>query len=150
LRLQLPAGAVLNVEHDHVILAHGENDSVFVGPLAVEQLTEFLGELVALGRTRAACGMAGQCLHLFEETLVPAFRLGEGQVLGDPGMRFIGVCDGSCRDAPAIGHALIPCLVRACCLNSSRLTVRPACMSWRPWRIPSSTLASSTTCRSFW
>jgi hypothetical protein len=99
------------------------------------QLTDFKGGLGILSGQRATRGLAHQHLHLLEETLIPAFGLGGRETVGDPGIRRIGVAHGLCGDAKAVGHALIPCLVRACSLNSSRPMVRPAFMSSMPWRI---------------
>src|SRR5262249_11254051 len=73
--LQFRAGTTMDVEHDDITIADGKDDAVFVLPLAVKELAQFFGEFAALGRTRTARGLAGQRLHLFKETLIPAFGL---------------------------------------------------------------------------
>jgi hypothetical protein len=57
---------VVDVQHDDFVIADGEDDAIFVLPLAVKQFAEFLGKLVALGRSRAALRLAGQRLRLLE------------------------------------------------------------------------------------
>src|SRR5438034_9589669 len=71
LRLKVLAGRVMDIEHDDILIADSKDDAVFTLPLAVEQFAELFGEFVALGRTRTACWLAGQRLHLLEETLIP-------------------------------------------------------------------------------
>ena len=105
---------------------------IFILPLAVESFAEFFREFVALGGTRATLRLPRERLHVPEKPLIPAVGLGGGKMLGHPGMGFVGVGDGTGRNPQGIGHALIPCFVRACSFISSRLRVRPAFMSAMP------------------
>jgi hypothetical protein len=45
LQLQFLAGTVMDIEHDDIVITDSKDDAIFVFPFAVEQLTDFKGNL---------------------------------------------------------------------------------------------------------
>jgi hypothetical protein len=84
---QFVTGGVTNIEDINGIFADGEDDPMLVDPLAppaVEQLVDFLRELVALGGDRAPQGPGLQGVDGFVEPVQPLRGRGGRDVLAQP------------------------------------------------------------------